>query len=41
MPPVVDDIATSPGVMRYALDPDRAAALWTLSEEMVGERFDP
>jgi NAD(P)-dependent dehydrogenase (short-subunit alcohol dehydrogenase family) len=29
------------GVMRYALDPDTAAALWTRSEELVGETFDP
>ena len=27
--PVIDDPTTSPGVMRYALDPDTAAALWT------------
>jgi NAD(P)-dependent dehydrogenase (short-subunit alcohol dehydrogenase family) len=27
------------GVRAYALDPDRAKALWTKSEEMVGERF--
>jgi NAD(P)-dependent dehydrogenase (short-subunit alcohol dehydrogenase family) len=27
------------GVRRYALDPDRARALWAKSEEMVGERF--
>ncbi len=27
------------GVRRYALDPERAKALWTKSEEMVGERF--
>ena len=33
--PVVDDPKVSPGVMRYALDPDTAAALWTLSEELV------
>jgi NAD(P)-dependent dehydrogenase (short-subunit alcohol dehydrogenase family) len=39
--PVVDDPTVSPGVMRYALDPDTAAALWIRSEEMVGERFDP
>ena len=32
---------SSPGVMRYALDPGTAAALWTLSEELVGETFDP
>jgi NAD(P)-dependent dehydrogenase (short-subunit alcohol dehydrogenase family) len=29
----------SPGVRSYALDPDRAEALWRKSEEMVGERF--
>lgn len=29
----------SPGVRPYALDPENAKALWTLSEEMVGERF--
>jgi hypothetical protein len=28
-------------VMRYALDPDAAAALWTRSEELVDEAFDP
>jgi NAD(P)-dependent dehydrogenase (short-subunit alcohol dehydrogenase family) len=27
------------GVRAYALDPDRAKALWARSEEMVGERF--
>ncbi|WP_442580416.1 SDR family NAD(P)-dependent oxidoreductase [Mesorhizobium sp. ASY16-5R] len=27
------------GVRPYALDPDRASALWAKSEEMVGERF--
>ena len=27
------------GVRSYALDPDRAKALWAKSEEMVGERF--
>jgi NAD(P)-dependent dehydrogenase (short-subunit alcohol dehydrogenase family) len=30
---------SSPGVRPYALDPDRAKALWAKSEEMVGERF--
>lgn len=29
----------SPGVRSYALDPAHAEALWTKSEEMVGERF--
>ena len=28
------------GVRSRAVDPDRAAALWALSEELVGERFD-
>ena len=27
------------GVRSYALDPERARALWAKSEEMVGERF--
>ncbi len=27
------------GVAPYALDPERAKALWAKSEEMVGERF--
>jgi NAD(P)-dependent dehydrogenase (short-subunit alcohol dehydrogenase family) len=36
---VVDD-AKDIGVMRYATDPDTAAKLWTLSEQMVGETFD-
>jgi len=27
------------GVRAYALDPDRAEALWAKSEEMIGERF--
>ena len=27
------------GIRAYALDPDRAKALWAKSEEMVGERF--
>jgi NAD(P)-dependent dehydrogenase (short-subunit alcohol dehydrogenase family) len=29
----------SPGVRAYAINPDRAKALWAKSEEMVGERF--
>jgi NAD(P)-dependent dehydrogenase (short-subunit alcohol dehydrogenase family) len=29
----------SPGVMAYAVDPERAKMLWAKSEEMVGERF--
>jgi NAD(P)-dependent dehydrogenase (short-subunit alcohol dehydrogenase family) len=39
--PVIDDPDESPGVMRYALDPGTAAALWVRSEELVGETFDP
>jgi NAD(P)-dependent dehydrogenase (short-subunit alcohol dehydrogenase family) len=39
--PLIDDPNDSPGVMRYALDPEIAAALWTRSEELVGETFDP
>ena len=31
--------ANSVGVRGYALDPERAKALWTKSEQMVGERF--
>jgi NAD(P)-dependent dehydrogenase (short-subunit alcohol dehydrogenase family) len=40
----VSDLTTDPasatGVHAYALDPERAAALWALSEELVGEVFD-
>lgn len=39
--PVIDPPLLTVGVMRYAVDPDTAAALWTLSEEMVGETFSP
>jgi NAD(P)-dependent dehydrogenase (short-subunit alcohol dehydrogenase family) len=28
------------GVMPYAVDPEEAVRLWTLSEEILGERFD-
>ena len=39
----VAEVTTDPqrprGVMAYALDPDRAEALWARSEELVGERF--
>ena len=35
----VDDANIRTGVQGYALDPERAKALWTKSEEMVGERF--
>jgi NAD(P)-dependent dehydrogenase (short-subunit alcohol dehydrogenase family) len=34
-----DVSAASAGVRPYALNPERAAALWAKSEEMVGERF--
>ena len=33
------DPAKRGGVKPYALDPERAKALWAKSEEMVGERF--
>jgi hypothetical protein len=29
------------GYMDYLLDDDHAAALWELSEQLVGQRFDP
>lgn len=34
-----DDPTTRGGVNAYALDPDTAQALWTRSEELVGESF--
>jgi NAD(P)-dependent dehydrogenase (short-subunit alcohol dehydrogenase family) len=37
---ITDDDAEG-GVRAYAVDPERAAALWARSEELVGERFDP
>jgi NAD(P)-dependent dehydrogenase (short-subunit alcohol dehydrogenase family) len=37
---VVDDAAFRGGVRPYALDRERARALWALSEQMVGETFD-
>lgn len=36
---VVSDPANRKGVKPYALDQERAKALWAKSEEMVGERF--
>ena len=36
---VPDDVNFSEGVRGYALDPNNAEALWTKSEEMVGESF--
>lgn len=37
--PVPDSDQRSGGIRSYALDPERAKALWAKSEEMVGERF--
>jgi len=36
---IVPDPASRKGVKPYALDPDRAKALWAKSEEMVAERL--
>jgi len=36
---IIDNPAARGGVRPYALDPERAKALWATSEEMVGERF--
>ena len=36
---VNDDTTSRIGVRSYALDPARAEALWSKSEEMVGEQF--
>jgi hypothetical protein len=40
----VAEIASAPGiragVQPYALDPQHAQALWQVSEELVGERFN-
>jgi hypothetical protein len=36
---LVEGSAIPGGVRAYALDPDRAKALWAKSEAMVGERF--
>ncbi|HEY5107837.1 MAG TPA: SDR family NAD(P)-dependent oxidoreductase [Caulobacteraceae bacterium] len=36
---IVDDPNSRGGVRPYAVDPDRAKALWAKSEAMVGERF--
>ncbi len=35
----VEEVAVD-GYQPWALDPDRAARLWALSEELLGERFD-
>jgi NAD(P)-dependent dehydrogenase (short-subunit alcohol dehydrogenase family) len=37
----VNDANAMNGVRSYALDPASAARLWSLSEQLVGERFDP
>jgi NAD(P)-dependent dehydrogenase (short-subunit alcohol dehydrogenase family) len=37
---IIDNPQIRGGVQRYALDPERAKALWKKSEEMVGERFE-
>jgi hypothetical protein len=38
--PVTEGLSpVSPGVRPYALDPERAKALWVRSEELAGERF--
>jgi len=36
---ITKDLTVRAGVRAYAIDPARADALWTKSEEMVGERF--
>jgi hypothetical protein len=36
---LVADPANRRGVKPYALDPERAKALWAKSEQMVAERF--
>lgn len=37
--PVIDDPSISEGVMRWAVDPEAAERLWTLSEQWSGEKF--
>lgn len=37
---ITDDPASTTGVFAYALDADRAQALWTVSERLIGERSD-
>ena len=36
---VDDTLGSRVGVRSYALDPERARAVWALSEGLVGERF--
>lgn len=38
---ITTDAAAEGGVYAYAVDPERAAALWARSEELVGEVFPP
>ena len=35
----IDDADPNGGVRSYAVDPETAEALWTLSEELVGQPF--
>ena len=37
--PVIDEPGVSLGVMSWAVDPEAARRLWTLSEEWSGESF--
>ena len=37
--PTPAPFSSATGVNAYAVDPDRARALWALSEELVGESF--
>ncbi len=37
--PVTEGEGVRAGVLRYAIDPEHAEALWAKSEELVGERF--
>jgi NAD(P)-dependent dehydrogenase (short-subunit alcohol dehydrogenase family) len=36
---VTDDRESRTGVQSFAVDPERAKALWAMSEELIGERF--
>jgi NAD(P)-dependent dehydrogenase (short-subunit alcohol dehydrogenase family) len=38
---ITDDPSAGTGVYAYALDSDRARQLWSVSERLVGESFDP
>jgi NAD(P)-dependent dehydrogenase (short-subunit alcohol dehydrogenase family) len=39
--PMTDEATGDVGYASYAVDPDAAARLWALSEELLGERFEP